>query len=394
MIDATVSWVEENQRALVESLATIRFALELHAEPKVCDAVPTGNARPGLPAQLPVTLANLVGTFGLSPFERDVVLLCAGMELDARFAGACARAHGDAAMPYPTFGLALAVLDAAHWSALSPTAPLRRWRLLTLCGDSISTSPLRIDERILHELTGVRTIDERVLPYVDERQSPALRDPSYDEIASAVVQKLSVTNGFGGLKIVLCGADADVARGAAAAACRGSGLGMMTISAARLPAAASELHALATLFEREALLMGLALFVEDDRALERGARERILSQLAALAAPVVVSTSERAFAVDGFSTIDIPKGAIAENAASRPSIRDRSRSRLGGLAQRIEASVGWNDLVLPERQLAMLRRFCDQMRYRDRVYEQWGFARRGSRGLGIAALFAGAAGNR
>ena len=41
-------------------------------------------------------------SFGLSPFERDVLLLCAGVELDARVrAPLCAAAQGDPAAPYP-----------------------------------------------------------------------------------------------------------------------------------------------------------------------------------------------------------------------------------------------------------------------------------------------------
>src|SRR5262249_61039762 len=83
----------------------------------------------------PPALAALVALFGLSAFERDVVLLCAGVELDARFAAAVAAAQG--APPErqePTFALALAVLPGAHWSALTPAAPLRAWRPLELRG--------------------------------------------------------------------------------------------------------------------------------------------------------------------------------------------------------------------------------------------------------------------
>src|SRR5689334_12283078 len=49
-------------------------------------------------------LSTIVRRFGLSAFERDVLILCAGIELDARFAEL-----------RPTFGLALSVLRDAHW---------------------------------------------------------------------------------------------------------------------------------------------------------------------------------------------------------------------------------------------------------------------------------------
>ena len=73
---------------------------------------------------------TLCTLFGLSPFERDVLLLCAGIELESRFAEACAAVHGTEQCCYPTFALALATLPEPHWSALAPGRPLRRWRLV------------------------------------------------------------------------------------------------------------------------------------------------------------------------------------------------------------------------------------------------------------------------
>jgi SpoVK/Ycf46/Vps4 family AAA+-type ATPase len=48
--------------------------------------------------------------------------------------------------------------------------------------------------------------------------------------------------------------------------------------------------------------------------------------------------------------------------------------------------------VLPEPQTRTLREIVVHVRHRARVYEEWGFAGRGSRGLGISALFAGPSG--
>ena len=58
----------------------------------------------------PFELGVLCEAFHLSAFERDVVLLCAGMELEGSIPARCAAAHGDPRKTYPTFGLALAVL--------------------------------------------------------------------------------------------------------------------------------------------------------------------------------------------------------------------------------------------------------------------------------------------
>lgn len=66
----------------------------------------------------PVT--RLRDLFGLTSFETDTLLLCAGFALDRRFAAACATAQPDApggTAAWPTFGLAMSVLDDPHWSA-------------------------------------------------------------------------------------------------------------------------------------------------------------------------------------------------------------------------------------------------------------------------------------
>jgi SpoVK/Ycf46/Vps4 family AAA+-type ATPase len=65
---------------------------------------------------------------------------------------------------------------------------------------------------------------------------------------------------------------------------------------------------------------------------------------------------------------------------------------MAGLAQRIEPSAGWDDIVLPGHARALLEQIATQVRGRTRVYEEWGFGGRGARGLGIGALFAGPSG--
>ena len=72
--------------------------------------------------------------------------------------------------------------------------------------------------------------------------------------------------------------------------------------------------------------------------------------------------------------------------------RAQSRPRLDELAHRIASAASWDDLVLPELQRQTLRDVVVQVRHRAQVYEQWGFAAKSSRGLGISALFAGASG--
>jgi SpoVK/Ycf46/Vps4 family AAA+-type ATPase len=76
--------------------------------------------------------------------------------------------------------------------------------------------------------------------------------------------------------------------------------------------------------------------------------------------------------------------------------RSVARPRLQDLAERIvvagEGAVGWDDLILPELQKRTLHQMAVQSRHRMKVYENWGFAARGRRGLGLSALFAGPSG--
>jgi len=85
-------------------------------------------------------------------------------------------------------------------------------------------------------------------------------------------------------------------------------------------------------------------------------------------------------------------GEEVSGAALWDACRVRSRPRLDDLAQRIEPAAGWDDLVLPDPQRHTLREIAAHVRQRTRVYEAWGFASKGARGLGISALFAGASG--
>ncbi|NEO64423.1 MAG: ATP-binding protein, partial [Moorea sp. SIO4G2] len=60
--------------------------------------------------------------------------------------------------------------------------------------------------------------------------------------------------------------------------------------------------------------------------------------------------------------------------------------------QPINASATWDDLVLPTPQRLLLGDIATHLRHKYKVYQEWGFAQKGDRGLGISALFYGASG--
>ena len=103
------SWVEANHRFLTAAPDVVRR----HVSGEDAEAAARGREQiaAGMPA--PPALDGIAAAFGLSDFERDVLLLCAGVELDTAVARACATAQGDPGRPYATFSLAMGTLPMA-----------------------------------------------------------------------------------------------------------------------------------------------------------------------------------------------------------------------------------------------------------------------------------------
>ncbi|EYB66814.1 AAA ATPase [Deinococcus phoenicis] len=71
--------------------------------------------------------------------------------------------------------------------------------------------------------------------------------------------------------------------------------------------------------------------------------------------------------------------------------RVAGRRRIGTLAERLTGTPGWDDVILPDADLAVLHGLVEHVRHRTQVYETWGMGRH-ARGLGISALFSGPSG--
>jgi hypothetical protein len=450
-----LSWTEANQRFVVAHLARVRGLLEQHA------GTPPGttaenNTAAEMEHEHPAALDVLCRTFDLSPFERDLLLICAGIELEAAFAPLCAAAQGDPGRDYPTFSLALAALPGAHWSALSPAAPLRHWQLIRIePGRALTRSPLRIDERILHYLVGVPHLDEELAGLL--RPLPGGQDlvPSHEALAREIAATwMRAADGRELPVIQLCGPQVEGKLLVAAAACALVGLDLYQAPLAALPASAGELERLLRLWRREAILSESALLLDcDEIEGPDPIRGSILSHVVeANRGPLMLSSRERKgpwvrpaityeldkptgdeqralwlstlggdagrlagavervvsqFSLDPALITAAAQGALgrlaAEQAEQPPGVeetgdalwdlcRAQSRPQMDDLARRIEPAAGWEDLVLPQEQLELLREICTHVRQRAQVYESWDFQSKGKRGLGISALFAGQSG--
>jgi hypothetical protein len=69
--------------------------------------------------------------------------------------------------------------------------------------------------------------------------------------------------------------------------------------------------------------------------------------------------------------------------------RFHSGHHLAELATKIEPRYAWDDLVLPETPLNMLREMVNMVKTRALVLEEWGLGRKLTAGMGVSALFSG-----
>ncbi|HEY1294265.1 MAG TPA: ATP-binding protein [Chloroflexota bacterium] len=453
--DVAERWRTANHRYLFLALAEVRRTLRTHlgiADPEeaqdpeqvlaeLAEELNQGGVRPSLDV--------LCEEFGLSDFERQVLLLCAGVELDASFAPLCAMLNGDSAGAFPTFAVAFAALATPHWSAVGQLGPLRHWRLVELEESQTATTArrLRISERILSYLLGVPDVDERLVDLIEAWDTSGTPVASHAALAARVVDVWSSAGDGQPLPgVQLCGTDTASKRAVATAAAVLVDMDLLCVRAQPLLDETPARADLLVLCEREALLQDSILFVDaDDVETSEPGRESSLARLAGrLHRPHLLASRQRfssplkpmvAFDVEkptaqeqrgvwraclgikgkqsevwarrlatqfnlGASTIQTA-ALLASSGQSTGSgmvwrvwdeCRAQTRRELDLVAERIGRCATWDDLVVPEPQQQRLREIAIHVRHRQQVYDAWGFADKSSRGLGISALFAGPSG--
>ncbi|MBD2196973.1 MULTISPECIES: ATP-binding protein [Calothrix] len=451
------NWHDANQQYLSAALAVVRGALESyttslpHPPELTAQAAARQQAVQQAAAAMPApsALENLCRLFELSGFERDLLLLCAGMELNGDFARLCAIAQGDAQKAYPTLSLALAALAYPHWDAIAPNAALRRWRLIQVGeAHTLTLSPLRLDERILHYLVGIQYLDERLAGIIEPVPQLGELVPSHAALAQKVTAVWNQTKTTTLPIVQLCGNESSSKRAIASQICQIQKMHLWVMPAQVIPLLPSELDNLIRLWTRETILSKSALIIDCDELdindaarlnaiahfIERtngyifiNSRERMrLPQRLLVSFDIQQPTAKEQSAVWQAALSDIAPqlngqvkilveqfnlspatihAACAEAAGQLAqsqnnnltdilwdACRIQARPRLDELAQWIEPVANWEDLVLPETQKQILRDIAAHVRQRSTVYNTWGFAGKSARGLGISALFAGASG--
>ncbi|MEH1945262.1 MAG: ATP-binding protein [Nostoc sp.] len=438
-------WYQENLATLIQSIACIRQYLENKLENKVIQPLP--------PETILATsaLANLCRLFSLTEFERDILLLCTALEIDPSLAQLCAKLQGNPQLNYPTLALALSNFPQASWAVLSPQNSLQSWRLIEIgTGVTLTLAPLRINPRILSYLLGEAAFDEQLMGFVHplplhlEQTSLA---PSQEQIVEQLVaiwSEFSVSSPT----LQLCGGEISAKYAIAKAASMRLGYNLHMMSADVLTQSPHEIYQISQRWQREALLSNSLLLLDCDDIFSNDVKSAFaVSQFVeSLQTPVIISSGERLHTKHNhLITFHIPQLSYQEQAeiwatylstaANQPQVeitqlvsqfslsnatiqaacqqfklqtaqfpetlhskllwdfcRHQARPQIDGLAQRIDTSATWDDLALPEPQRQVLADIATHLRQRAKVYQEWGFASKGSRGLGISALFHGESG--
>lgn len=434
--DPYQDWIDANQRLMVAELARIKARLV--GDGQEAALATAAEIRAVLSAQSAID--RLVDCFGLSTFERDVLLLCAGVEMDAKFASLCATAQSNLQRSYATFSLALATLEEPHWSALSPIRPLRRWRLIEVTEEaSLANARLRIDERVLHFLAGINYLDTRLGPLLQNSSVATMMADVQRETAQAILEALHERNAPAPV-IQLLGDDRDGQADIAAGVAAELGMQLHILHAEDIPAGVHERNAFAVLWQRESALLSSALLIECRDQANAAAVTRLAEELSGLLfvashEPLELQRNTLRFTVTKPGATDqrrlwqqalgsattklndsldgvasqyrlsaqtiLSTGAeisSAINASDKPDellwrvCRTLGRRQLDDLAQRVEPTSRWEDLILPEHQKVILSQVASHVRNRLKVCDEWGFARKSARGMGLSTLFAGESG--
>lgn len=423
-IDTAADEAEAAARALDEAVATAAAAVTAAAATKP-----------------PPALRILADRFRLSDSEYEVLLLCVGVGLKPDLATLCAKAQGDPQLNYPTFTLAFALSDDPQWDPLLPGHPLRRFELIEIFQPPptpLTAAALRAEARVVAFAKGITYLDDRLTPVLIP-DTDTVPDPE-GGLADALEDTLAEIDAVPDRRrpvVQLLGTASATKLALARAACRRLGLPLYRLPVELLPTDPGELDRFVRLSEREARLSPLALYVEGDDPGRASAITRLATGTSGLlfldlrdviAAPgrpaTVVEVAgpsaaeqETAWATalgdDGAPVaplladrfdLAIPSihrlADLARRGTGGGSVGDRAgalclaetRRGMDALAERIDARVGWDDLVLPASEQRLLRMIADQVDHRRRVYDEWGFADKTSRGLGINALFAGPSG--
>jgi hypothetical protein len=327
--------------------------------------------------------------------------------------------------------------DARGWRELSPACTLRsRYLIEALDGDSRAPAhrqTFRLAPRLLALVHGHIDLDEDLATIARLAGAPEgpLDDLVIDPSAKARVQeRLTRPSGL----TIVCGLPGSGRRSLIARAASELGHELLLVECRQLPKEPGDRERALRLVGREAtLLRRVPVFLNlDELASELDVFESALYTPAFATAkhPIAhpwrrapeqielarTSSADRAAlwarALPGASSADaellagmyplapalidrVGNLAVRKSEGSiqpqhiEAAVREVLDARLATFGTRISVTQTWDDVILPDEQTLAVVELLARIRQRHRVYEQWGFADKIGRGLGIAALFSG-----
>ncbi len=444
---ATPVWAESNRALLESEFARLRAQLE---------GAPATRSAPVWECEDAPAIDQIAAIFGLSAFERDLLLLCAGAEMDGKLNELCGRLTGDAQRSCPTFALAMSTLANPEWSAVSPWGPLRRYRLLDIDPrQGLVAAPMRINERTLHYLAGMNRLDQRLEAQVRPKHPAAVLAEEHQILVAQLAQVEA--EDLPEMAVQLHGDDPAAQENIAALFAHHYGRQLFVMRME--DSTSADLEEFLAVWLREMELLPAFLLLQWSAETPTPAAKALADRLPG---PLLVASRDplklrrtawrievnrpapqqqrklwaqalHGTALDGDEHLDRARSSSGESAESAANLdrlashfrlsaetivaiadaagaaheaqpgrdlarhlwqscRIVARPQLDLMAERIDPQARWSDLVLPAPQLEVLALLAAEARYRMTVHERWGFARRGRRGLGLSALFSGPSG--
>jgi ATPase family associated with various cellular activities (AAA) len=337
--------------------------------------------------------------------------------------------------------------------ALGTGAPLRRHRLVEVqdkSGELVAAATVRAAPRVLRWLVDPVGLDDEVAEFATLHAPRGETDltpaalASLEEIIEGarlfLESQRAARRSMGDL--VLRGPRGSGRAEVAREACRRLKLPMLSAQLGALLGQTNPGEAVAALL-REALLLDAQLVLEGGESLSAGdeVTQRVRTALGASTRPLLVTSSnaEQSRLANGRKLVvrEVPiapthvresiwrevlpevsasevaslyrvgVGAIARcadgarlraevrgsevptHADVAQAVRSEFETDLGTVAQRLDVSQTWEDLVVPDDTGRTIAELVEQLRHRSTVLGRWGFQRKLGKGLGTTALFSG-----
>lgn len=393
-------------------------------------------------------LRRMAEQFNLCELETELILLCVLVQLDGQMASLCAELIKSY---QPSLELAAQLLNRGEAITLSPSSPLRYWKMLALLDTKVlQLSPLILDESVFHYVCGENCHSTSVQPIASEivYSQPLL--PSQQLLVDQALQRYGLRDRL--TSIHLQGRDICEVESVACAIAKGQGKTLLRIDLSRLSVDIELTDSLSKQLVRDLLLQDrVSLLSIGDGDVNAGYFIRRFHQLCANVhssnntvlyflsgeLPVEIETYDVIrLSIDSFNSeervalwryelskrcwtvndSDIGKiieqfdlsrmeiESVCDNILSKHTqvptfdqlwqcCREQCRKNSSGLVKVIPpTTLGWQDLVLPESEKAILKTISDQVKQRYKVYQQWGVGQSRGYGVGQSALFAGVSG--